>query len=128
MAVQLMVEDKIRNVFSAYAPQVDRPEEEKEEFWEKLEATVNQVPQDQGLTIGGNLNAHLGDKNTHFLEEHGQMGYNTTNEEGIRALETLQALKLFAINTGFKKRDEHLITYRSGNHGSQIDYPGEEGR
>ena len=122
MAVQLIVEDKIWNVFSAYTPKVGKPEEEKEEFWEKLEATLNQDPQDQELIIGGDLNTNLGDKNTHFLEEHGQMEYNTKNEEGARALETLQALNLFAINTGFKKRDEHLITYRSGNYASQIDY------
>ena len=116
-AIQLVVKEQVWNVFSAYAPQVGRPNEEKEEFWERLE----EIPQDQGLIIGGDLNAHLGKENAEFKEEHGQMGYGTTNMDGKRVLEIIQALDINAINTAFKK-EEHLITFKSGNHASQIDY------
>ncbi|XP_063591870.1 uncharacterized protein LOC134768958 [Penaeus indicus] len=37
-------------------------------------------------------------------------------------LETLESLELVLVNTGFKKRDEHLTTYRSGDNSSQIDF------
>ena len=31
-----------------------------------------------------------------------------------RLLETLQTFELYAVNSGFKKRAEHLITYKNG--------------
>ena len=122
MAIQLVVEEEVWNVFSAYAPQVGRPNEEKKEFWERLDEIMSQIPQDQGLIIGGDLNAHLGKENAEFKEEHGQMGYGITNMDGRRVLEIIQALDINAVNTTFKKKDEHLITFKSGNHASQIDY------
>ena len=72
--------------------------------------------------MGGDLNAHLGKENAEFKEEHGQMGYGTTNMDGRRVLEIIQALDINAVNTTFKKKEEHLITFKSGNHASQIDY------
>ena len=107
------------NVYSAYAPQMGRSDEEKRD---KFEEVVSQTPQDQGLIVGGDLNVHLGEVNGDHPEEHGQMGYGTTNEEGVRMLETLQAMNMTAINTCFRKKEEQLVTYRSGNQASQIDF------
>ena len=42
--------------------------------------------------------------------------------EGERILEYALAYDLFLGNTCFKKRDSHLITYRSGNTATQIDF------
>ena len=44
------------------------------------------------------------------------------NKEGEGLLESLQALELFAANTGFKKKQEQPITYRSAGHDTQVDY------
>ena len=40
MAIQLV---EVWNLFSAYAPQVGRQNEKKEEFWERLEEIVSQI-------------------------------------------------------------------------------------
>ena len=42
--------------------------------------------------------------------------------EGERILEYAQAFDLLLGNTCFKKRDSHLITYKSGNAATQIDF------
>ena len=44
------------------------------------------------------------------------------NEEGNGFLEMAQGLDRTIVNTRFKKREEHRITYRSGPYASQIDY------
>uniref|UniRef100_W5MYR9 Endonuclease/exonuclease/phosphatase domain-containing protein n=1 Tax=Lepisosteus oculatus TaxID=7918 RepID=W5MYR9_LEPOC len=71
------------------------------------------------VVIGGDFNAHLGEKCPDYPDEHGQRGLGERNEEGGRLLKTLQALELFA---GFKKNYEQKVTYRSGGHDTQIDY------
>ena len=51
--------------------------------------------------------------------------FNTLSDpdsEGERILEYALAYDLFLGNTCFKKRDSHLITYRSGNTATQIDF------
>jgi len=44
------------------------------------------------------------------------------NEEGSDLLEMAQGLDLAIVNMCFKNKEEHLITYRSGPHASQIDF------
>ena len=48
--------------------------------------------------------------------------YLTSNSEGERILEYALAYDLFLGNTCFKKGDSHLITYRSCNTATQIDF------
>ena len=49
-------------------------------------------------------------------------GYGSRNDEGELWLEMMQANHLVAINTCFKKRPEHLLTYKSGSNSTQVDY------
>ena len=51
------------------------------------------------------------------------MGYGRSEPdvEGERILEYALAFDLLLGNTCFKKRDSHLITYKSGNAARQID-------
>ena len=55
---------------------------------------------------------------------HGGMGYGRSEPdvEGERILEYALAFDLLLGNTCFKKRDSHLITYKSGNAATQIDF------
>ena len=74
------------------------------------------------IVIGGDFSAHVGERSPEYLEEHGQHGFGVGNKEGERLLESLQTLELFAANTGFKKKQEQLIMYRSAGHDTQVDY------
>uniref|UniRef100_W5NI84 Endonuclease/exonuclease/phosphatase domain-containing protein n=1 Tax=Lepisosteus oculatus TaxID=7918 RepID=W5NI84_LEPOC len=119
--VQVAFERGLWNIISVYAPQVGRPQEEKDSFL-NLEDVVSRIPGSEMVVIGGDFNAHLGKKCPDYPEEHGQRGIGKRNEEGGRLLETLQAVELFAVNTGFTKNYEQKVTYRSGGHDTQIDY------
>ena len=57
-----------------------------------------------------------------YLIIHSGCGKPNPDSEGVRILEYALAYDLFLGNTCFKKRDSHLITYRSGNTATQIDF------
>ena len=72
----------------------------------------------------GDWNGHVGRAGTEYREAHGGMGYGRSEPdvEGERILEYALAFDLLLGNTCFKKRNSHLITYRSGNAATQIDF------
>ena len=109
------------NVISTYSPHTGRQQEEKDDFLEKLEGVIRTIPTNEMIVVGGDFNAHVGKRSPEYLEEHGQRAFGVGNKEGERLLESLQALELFAANTGFKKKQEQLITYRSAGHDTQVD-------
>lgn len=47
---------------------------------------------------------------------HGEFDIGEVNAEGKSILEFSSALDLTIANIWFKKRDEHLITYKTGGH------------
>ncbi|GJX46763.1 retrovirus-related pol polyprotein LINE-1 [Tanacetum coccineum] len=57
-----------------------------------------------------------------FSSVHRGFEYRVRNEEGRTILEFAAAHDLVVVNSFFKKRDAHLITYHSGHHDTQIDY------
>uniref|UniRef100_W5NG45 Endonuclease/exonuclease/phosphatase domain-containing protein n=1 Tax=Lepisosteus oculatus TaxID=7918 RepID=W5NG45_LEPOC len=86
--VQVAFESGLWNIISVYAPQVGRPQEEKDSFLEDLEEMVSRIPGNEIVVIGGDFNAHLGEKCPDYPDEHGQRGLGERNEEGGRLLET----------------------------------------
>ena len=65
------------------------------------------------------LNGHLGIHSCVFQRVHGGKGYDQRNREGENILESIESLDLALVNT-FNKKEEHLITYKSGGNSSQI--------
>ena len=70
--------------------------------------------------MGGDFNGHVGRENVGFKEVHG--GFGSRDKEGETLLEEAVAHGLIVLNTMFKKREGHLVTYESGGRRSQIDY------
>ena len=58
MKIAMVCERKILHVFSIFAPQQGRPEEEKKEFLEKL-SDKHDVPQDDLLMVARDITATL---------------------------------------------------------------------
>ena len=81
---------------------------------------MRRIPLHEGLIIGGDLNGHLGKNRSNFEMGHGGYGYGQQNSEGESILSFVQAYNLVA-NTYFQKKDEHLITYKSGDRCSTVD-------
>ncbi|KAM1129870.1 hypothetical protein ACFX19_045301 [Malus domestica] len=74
------------------------------------------------LFIGGDLNGHVGRETGNYGGFHGGHGFGERNEDGEAILDFAMAYDLFLANTFFKKREEHVITYKSGSSKTQIDF------
>ena len=73
------------------------------------------------MSIGGDLNGHVG-MNGRESTSHGNIGLGERNEEGDRVVEFANTFDLVIANTWFTKTRNQLITFKSGNRESQIDY------
>ncbi|KAL5123966.1 Craniofacial development protein 2 [Glycine soja] len=107
---------------NGYAPQVGLAEHFKVKFWEDLKGVLQDIPQGEKVFLGGDLNGHVGSVARGFEGVHGGFGLGEMNGEGKSILEFSEALDVSIANTWFKKREEHLITYKSGGTCSQIDF------
>ena len=122
MTMKLVSGNTMLNIFSVYVPQVGCSQQEKDQFYENLESEMRRIPLHEELVIGGDLNGHVGKDRTNFEMEHGGHGYGQQNPEGESILSFAQAYNLVVANTYFQKKDEHLITYKSGDRCSTVDY------
>lgn len=122
MSVRVVVGEKVVNVVCAYAPQVGFSEPEKAAFWVCLDELVESIPVDQFVVMGGDFNGHIGARVDGYHRAHGGFGFGVRNDGGSALLEFATAHELVIVNSVFQKRAEHLITFSSGGHNTQIDY------
>jgi hypothetical protein len=74
------------------------------------------VPISEKLFIGGDLNEYVGSTRIDFDGVHGGFGYESRNQEGDDILNFALAYDLIVVNTLFRKRVSHLVTFSSGQH------------
>ena len=122
MAMKLKVKGSILNIVSAYAPQVNNCMEVKNDFWEDLDSLIDSISKEERRVLGANLNGYVGEGNTGDEEIMGKSGAGTRNKEGLMVLDFGKRMNLAIVNTYFKKKDEHKVTYKSGGKSTQVDY------
>lgn len=122
MSIKIIAGPTTIRVVTCYAPQTGCRDEEKDEFWEELDAYLRLVDPEEHLLIGGDLNGHVGATRDGYEQCHGGQGFGDQNDDGRRTLDCAMAHDLAIANTYFKKRQTHLITYVSGGTSTQIDY------
>ena len=122
IAVVILIAKVMVRVISGYAPQQGREDEEKDQFYEEVTEEIEQAGPNEFVLLLGDLNGHVGEKAEGYEGVHGGFGYGVRNEEGRRILELADACGMVVGNTLFKRMPERLITYRSGEHISMIDY------
>ena len=122
MAMKLKVKGSILNIISAYTSQVNNSMEEKNDFWEDLDGLIESVSKQEKIVLGANLNGHVGKGNIGDEEIMGRYGAGTRNKEGAMVVEFAKRMDLAIVNTYFKKKDEHRVTYKSGGKSTQVDY------
>ena len=124
LSVKLIVGQRVVTLLSVYAPQSGLSDVDKDLFFDQLRAVTARIPRFELLILCGDWNGHIGPAGTEYREVHGGMGYGRSEPdvEGERILEYALAFDLLLGNTCFKKRDSHLITYKSGNAATQIDF------
>ena len=122
MGLKLIRDGKIWHIISTYAPQQGCTEEEKEAYREKLERYMERIPRTERIIIAGDMNAQVGENCDGYEGVHGGLGFRRRNLEGERLLEVAEAADMTTLSTMFKKRRNHLITYKSGGNETQFDY------
>ena len=122
MRMKLEIEGEVWHIISCYAPQVGCTQEEKDEFWEHMDAEMQAVPRSERLVVAGDLNGHVGRDIDGYDGVHGGHGLGVRNEEGIKIMDFATAYEMRLMNTYYKKRENHLVTYNSGGRRSQIDF------
>ena len=122
MVVRVRVDKVILNLITAYAPQVGRKMEEKEEFYIELGKVLLDIPEKEMVMLGGDLNGHVGEDKDGFEGVHGGKGYGNRNEEGEMILEFAVAHGLVVMNTCFEKEISKKVTYESGDCRTVVDY------
>jgi hypothetical protein len=109
-------------IISVYTPQIGLSESEKRKFWDDLDGMVREVPTNEKLFIGEDLNGHVGSTNAGYELAHAGFGYGSRNQEGENILDFVVPYNLVIAITFFRKRDSHLVTFSSGHRSSQIDF------
>ena len=122
MMVNLVFEGVMINVISAYAPQVGCEMEHKLQFWNDLDEVMHCIDKEERVVIGADLNGHVGDGNNGDEHVMGKFGFKERNEEGQMIVDFAKRMEMAVVNTYFKKREEHRVTYKSGGRSTQIDY------
>ena len=80
------------------------------------------ILEDEKVFIVGDFNEHIVRDAGNYNSVHGGFGFGARNESGENLLEFVLAKLLVIANSIFRKKDEHLITYKSGGHATQVDY------
>ena len=122
MAMKLKVKGSILNIESAYALQVNNSMEEKNDFWEDLDGLIESISKEERIVLGPDLNGHVGKGNIGDEEIMGRYSAGTKNKEGSMVVDFGKRMDLAIVNTYFKKKDEHRVTYKSGGKSTQVDY------
>ncbi|KAK3535978.1 hypothetical protein QTP70_023718, partial [Hemibagrus guttatus] len=114
MSLKLEIEGVMLNVVSGYAPQVGCELEEKERFWSELDEVMESIPTGERVVIGADFNGHVGEGNRGDEEVMGKFGVKERNLEGQMVVDFAKRMDMAVANTYFQKREEHRVTYKSG--------------
>ena len=96
--------------------------EEKNDFWEDFAGLVENVPKEERIVLGADLNGHVGEGNIGDEEIMGRYNARTKNKKGSMVVDFGKRMDLVIVYTYFKKKNEHRVTYKSGGKSTQVDY------
>jgi hypothetical protein len=109
------------HLISTYAPDISRPREETDEFYEHLQATIENVPTTQGIIILGDLNARLGNQKLDGLKQ--ICNEAIFNDNGEKLIDFCARHELRINNTFFPHKEQHKYTFiNSRGEKSIIDF------
>jgi len=112
-------------VIVCYAPQEDKPEEEKDEFYYNLNSIIDKTSKHDMLLVLGDINAKVGKCNREREQIMGREGLGSTmNDNGERLTDLCEENNLVIGGTLFKHKDIHKYTWTSpdGKTKNQIDH------
>ena len=108
-------------ILSLYAPDIAKPKEIREEFYEELQNIVSQIPKENLLIMLGDLNARVGNTPVPGIKQ--RFNESVANENGDLLTNFCSMNSLRINNTFFDHKWRHKITWgNSRGQVSMIDY------
>ena len=109
-------------VLQVYAPTSTAEEGDMEDFYEKVQHVVDEIPRGDVLYVIGDWNAKVGQDETNGTT--GRFGLGERNERGDQLVEFCSRNDFQIMNTFFKLHARRLYTWRSPDQTTrnQIDY------
>ena len=123
LAISLQTRAGKVHLISVYAPTLDADPEVKDQFYDDLSDAVSAIPSEEEMILLGDFNARVGSDNEAWSGIIGPHGVGSINENGQRLLEMCTFHDLSVMNTFFKTKLRHAVSWkhpRSG-HWHQLD-------
>ena len=124
MTLRLNTKSGFTNIVCVYAPTLTSPSEDKNAFYDALQAAVDKIPSREDLIVLGDFNARVGADHSVWPNCIGHFGIGTINENGQRLLELCSQNAFCVTNTYFDVKDRHKVSWRHprSGHWHQIDH------
>ena len=122
LLIKLILGDEVLNVIGAYASQIDLNDANKRQFWKDLDEVVQRISIKEKICIWDDFNGHVRTSRSGFENVNEGCGFGDRNETKNTILDFIVSYDIILVNTWFRKRDIHLITYKSGGNANQIDF------
>ena len=83
---------------------------------------MESIPKEEILAIGADFNGHVREGNRGDENVMGRYGDKARHAEGQMVVDFATRMEMALVNTYFKKRVGHRVTYTSGERSTQVDY------
>ncbi|XP_025425626.1 craniofacial development protein 2-like [Sipha flava] len=109
---------------NGHAPTEEKTQEKKDEFYDHLEYTFNEIPRSRIRIVLGDFNAKLGEENIFRSTIGNNCLHDVTSENGLRRIDFARGGGLVVKSTMFPHKDIYKGTWKApnGRYVNQIDY------
>lgn len=119
--VSLKFNNDMVHIISVYAPDITKPRDDREEFYDKLEEVITNINRLDKIFIIGDTNARVGNTPIPGVMQH--WNEDTVNENGEILINMCTQLELRINNTYFQHKPQHKYTFENTRaQRSVIDY------
>ena len=103
------------SLINAYAPTNDKPDDVKEEFYERLDRTYGECPKHDVKLVVGDANAQVGIEEFFRPVIGKESLHSITNDNGLQLINFATARRMDICSTYFARRNIRKYTWRHSN-------------
>lgn len=111
MTLSLELDKNSSATISCYAPTLNSPEMEIDEFYDQLRSVILKVSHSDKLVLMGDFNARVGTDNETLSGVLGSQGLGKMNANGLRLLSLCKEFDLSITNTYFQQHNNHKTSW-----------------
>lgn len=121
IAVSINTGNQKLNVISIYAPEDNKPQQEREGFYDQLQDTIESITPNETTIILGDFNARIGNDIIPGIKQ--RFNEDVTNDNGELMINLCTINELRINNTFFNHKDQYKYTFENTRgQRSMIDY------